>query len=316
MADNPLTLADLVKINDISVRDLGATDIFNDAPLLAIMAAQVASHGTDHKYVKESGAPTVGFRAPNVGRDRSKSGDTLVTETLKYLDCAYDVDKALATSNPRGVDYVMAREGKRHLRAGFAASERQIFSGTGADAGGYLGLRDNAGLNQLSDAQVVDAGFTTAGQSKQDIWLIRVDLDTDVALLVGQNGQLTLDPYYEQTVTDGTGKKYQAFVQDASGWIGLQVAGSKSVVRICNVNNTPGATANICTDALIERGFELFPASRPPTHIVMTRRQVSQLKRSRTATRTDGAAAPRPDNYEGVPIVMTDNLDAYTTAVA
>ncbi len=32
MPDNPLTLADIVKINDISVRDLGATDIFNDAP--------------------------------------------------------------------------------------------------------------------------------------------------------------------------------------------------------------------------------------------------------------------------------------------
>jgi hypothetical protein len=316
MADNPLTLADMLKINDVSIRDMGASDIFNDAPLLALIATIEASHGTQHKYVKETGAPTVGFRAPNVGRDRDKSGDTVVTEDLKYLDCAYDIDKALASSNPRGVDYVMMREGRRHLRAGFAAAERQIFAGTGADAGGYAGLRDNAGLNQLADVQVVNGGFTTAGQSKQDIFVIRVDPDTDCALLVGQNGQLTIDPYYEQSVVDGTGKKYQAFVQDISAWLGFQIAGSKSVVRICNINNNAGATANICTDALLEQAVELFPAGRPPTHIVMHRRQRSQLKRSRTATRTDGAAAPSPDNYEGIPLVITENLAAYTTAIA
>jgi hypothetical protein len=314
MPQNPLTLADLAKINDVSIRDMGASDIFNDAPFIAAIDVLEASHGTEHKYVKETGAPTVGFRAANVGRDRDKSGDTLVTETLKYLDCAFDVDKMLASSNPRGVDYVMSREGRRHLRAGFAAAERQIFSGTGADAGGYAGLRDNAGLNALADAQVVNAG--SAAASLQDIWMIRVDVDTDCCTLIGQMGELKIEPYYEQTVTDSTGKKYQAYVQDCSAWLGFQIAGAKSVVRICNVNNTANATTNICTDALLEQAFELFPAGRPPTHIVMHRRQRSQLKRSRTATRTDGQAAPRPENYEGVPIITTENLTAYTTAVA
>lgn len=316
MPDSLLTLADIAKINDVSVRDMGATDIFNRAPFISIIAVQPASHGTEHKYVKESAAPTVGFRAVNTGRDRSKSGDTSVTETLKYLDCAFHVDKAIATSNPRGVDYVMAREGRRHLRAGFAAAERQIFDGTGSDAGGYAGLRDNAGLNQLADAQVINGGFTTAAQPKNDVWLIRVDMDTDCCLLIGNDGELKIDPYYEQSVADGSARQFQAFVQDCSAWLGFQIASAKSVARICNLNANAGATANILTDSLLEQAFELFPSEAPPTHIVTHRRMVSQLKRSRTATRADGQAAPRPDNYEGVPIVTTDNLTTYTTAIA
>ncbi|MFO0943028.1 MAG: hypothetical protein U0930_20005, partial [Pirellulales bacterium] len=311
-----LTLADIAKINDVSVRDMGATDIFNRAPFISAIAVQEASHGTEHKYVKETGAPTVGFRAPNTGRSRSKSGDTSVTETLKYLDCAFHMDKAIAGSNPKGVDYVMAREGRRHLRAGFAAAERQIFDGTGSDALGYAGLRDNAGLNGLNDAMVINAGYTTAGQPKNDVWLIRVDMDTDVCLLIGNGGNLKIDPYYEQAVTDGSGNLFQAFVQDCSAWLGLQIAGAKSIARICNINANAGATANILTDSLLEQAFELFPSEAPPTHIVTHRRMVSQLKRSRTATRADGQAAPRPEDYEGIPIVMTDNLTTYTTAIA
>jgi hypothetical protein len=316
MPDSLLTLADMAKINDVSVRDMGATDIFNLAPFISQIAVQEASHGTEHKYVKESTAPTVGFRAVNAGRDRSKSGDTSVTETLKYLDCAFHMDKAVAQSNPRGVDYVMAREGRRHLRAGFAAAERQIFDGTGGDVGGYVGLRDNAGLNGLADAMVINGGYTTAAQPKNDVWLIRIDMDTDCCLLIGNGGELKIDPYYEQSVPDATGKQFQAFVQDCSAWLGFQIASSKSVARICNINANAGATANILTDSLLEQAFELFPSEAPPTHIVTHRRMVSQLKRSRTATRADGQAAPRPDNYEGVPIVTTDNLTTYTTAIA
>ena len=34
MADTLTSLADMVKLNDVSVRDMGVTDIFNDAPIL------------------------------------------------------------------------------------------------------------------------------------------------------------------------------------------------------------------------------------------------------------------------------------------
>ncbi len=57
MADTLQSLADSVKINDVSVRDMGARDIFNDAPFLSQLIATTATNGTVHKYLKEATAP-------------------------------------------------------------------------------------------------------------------------------------------------------------------------------------------------------------------------------------------------------------------
>ena len=79
MADSFLTLADLVKINDMNLADLEVTDLLNMSPVLAMLPANPASNGTTHKYTKEITAPVVGFRAVNDGRENSKSADELVT---------------------------------------------------------------------------------------------------------------------------------------------------------------------------------------------------------------------------------------------
>ena len=51
MSDSFYTLADLTKINDNNLADIDVSDLFNKAPLLAQVAATVASNGTVHKYV-------------------------------------------------------------------------------------------------------------------------------------------------------------------------------------------------------------------------------------------------------------------------
>src|SRR5688572_17372198 len=104
MSDTFQTLADLVKINDVRANDLGMSDLFDDAPFLKALAATVASNGTDHKYLKESTAPTVGFRDVNTGIDHSASVDTLVEISLKYLDATHRCDIALAKGYYKGVD--------------------------------------------------------------------------------------------------------------------------------------------------------------------------------------------------------------------
>lgn len=316
MADTPLALADLVKINDVSVRDLGATDIFNDAPVLALLNADSSSHGTQHKYVKESGAPTVGFRAPNVGRDHSKSSDTVVTLDLKILDACFNVDAKLADSNPRGVDFVMAREARRHLRAAFAAAERQFFYGTGADAGGFAALADNAGLNGLSDAMVYNAGGSSSG-TFSDVWMIRTTSDhANVDIIMGQDGGIDVQPYLRQLVVDGDGKKYPAFWQQIDGWIGMQIGGAQSVGRMVNINHAAAATTFLLDDDKLSNLFELFPESAPPTHILMNKRSRRQLQQSRTATNATGAPAPWPTDWEGIPIISTASITTYATAIA
>lgn len=316
MADALVTLADMVLLNDVSVVDRGATDIFNDAPVLAALMAELASHGTDHKYLKETGAPTVGFRAVNVGRDHGKPTDIWVTEALKVLDACFDIDCKLADSNPRGVDYVMARQARRHLRAAFAAAELQIFNGTGADAAGFSGLKDNAGLNGLADAMVANGGASGTGVFS-DVWMLRSTPDlTDVAVIIGNDGGIEIQPYVRQQVEDADGKKYPAFYQQIDGWIGMQIGGAKSVGRLCNINHANGATTNLLTDDKLSELFEKFDETAPPTHIVMNKRSRKQLQQSRTATNGTGAPAPWPTEWEGIPIISSKSVTTYTTAIA
>jgi hypothetical protein len=320
MADSLISLADMVKVNDVSVRDLGVTDIFNAAPVLMKLAVDTASHGTDHKYIKESAAPVVGFRAPNAGRAHGKSADTNVTINLSILDACHHQDAKLADSYPKGgASAFMARESRRHLRAAFKAAEKQIFYGTGSGvdgaAAGFVGLADNAQLNALADAMVLNANGDAGAGAWADVWLIRTG-EADMELILGQDGNIDLKEFYKQQMQDGSGLWFPAYVQDIDGWMGCKIGGARSVGRIVNLDMRVNATTGILTDDLLDDAFELFPTDAKPNLIVMNERARKQLRQSRTATRADGQKAPMPTEWEGVEIVVTDSLSYYNAKVA
>lgn len=306
MPDTLTSLADMVKINDVSVRDAGATDIFNGAPLLQILNALEASHGTNHEYLRETGAPTVGFRAENTGRDWTTDGDTLVSMALKILDASYGVDKAIADAYVKGADALMARKGRRSLRAAFAAAEKQLLYGTGNDAAGFLGLAQV--MNDTADARVVNAGGAVACTS---IWAIRTTGDEkDVAVIVGKGGNIDLAPYFQTILKDGTGKSFPGYAQAITGYIGMTIGTQFSVARLANVG-----TDQPLTDARLSLLFELFKEDAPPTHFVMNRRSQMQLQRSRTTYSPTGSEAKIPDNWNGIPFVITQSIGNAETAL-
>src|SRR4051812_46290203 len=103
-------LTDLIKLNDMNARDLGVTDLLNRAPFLQKLHSTTSSNGTLHHYIKQTSAPTVGFRAVNTGKDNSNSGYTEVDITLKNLDPSFMVDVALAGAYRGGPDAFVARE--------------------------------------------------------------------------------------------------------------------------------------------------------------------------------------------------------------
>jgi hypothetical protein len=319
MADSLIALADMVKVNDVSVRDLGVTDIFNEAPVLMALAVDTASHGTDHKYIKESGAPVVGFRAPNAGRGHSKSADTVVTISLSILDASHHQDAKLADSYKKGgATAFMSRESRRHLRAAFKAMQQQIFYGTGSGvdgaAAGFVGLADNAQLNALADTMVLNAAADSGAGAFFDVWMLRTGPE-DMELILGEDGNIDLKDFYKQQMQDGSGLWYPAYCQDIDGWAGCKIGGAKSVCRIVNCDGRVNATTGIVTDDLLDDAYEKFPTEKKPNLIVMGERGIKQLRQSRTATRADGQKAPRPTEWEGVPIVVAD-LGSYASAVA
>ncbi|TWT51835.1 hypothetical protein KOR42_33080 [Thalassoglobus neptunius] len=308
MANVYMTLADIAKINDKNLADIEVTDLLDDAPVLKVLGADESSNGESHKYTKETGAPVVGFRAANDGRENKASADTLVTIALKILDASFTVDKAVADIHNKGPEYILAREGRRHLKAAMAGAEAQFFYGVGADSAGFAALADNAGLNGLSDAMVVNATGTTA-DTGSSVWAIRTnDSGSDLMAIGGGRGNSGFNIEWGETEViraAGSTGFYPAYFTPISAWMGLQIGSAYSVGRIANLTADAGKGL---TDDLIAELLSKFPATRKPNLLAMSRRSLLQLQQSRTATNATGAPAPFPTESHNVPIVVTDSI--------
>lgn len=300
MADVFRTLADLVKINDKNTNDYGVNDLLDDAPFIRALYATTASNGTSHKYLKKTGAPTVGFRAIGAGRDNSASADTVVSLDLSYLDADFDLDVAYCKGYNGGVEAAIAKEAQASLRAALFAFETQVFNGGN---GGFDGLATN--LSALSNAKVANAGGTTASTGSS-IYLVRSTPDEQgVAAVIGNSGNIEIGESSLIQKVGSNSKSFAAYLTTIGAWLGLQIGSVHSVARIANITADSGKGA---TDALIYKALSLFPASRQPTHIAMGRRSLEQLRLSRTATNATGAPAPRPVEVDGIPIIVTDAI--------
>jgi len=304
MADSYLGLTELLLVNDMNLADIEVTDLLDEAPFLKWLAADESSNGTQHKYLKETGAPVVGFRDPNTGRENKKSADTLVTITLKILDASFAIDKAVADAYKRGAMAYVAREARRHLKAAFFEAEQQLINGTGNLADGFDGLIDAATIDALADDMVIDAGGTTANTASS-VYLVRSNGDgRDVTAIT--NGVLEIGDTVTQAIEDTVnGGRFTGYYTPIETWMGLQIGSAYSIGRIVNLTEDAGKGL---TDDLIYDALATFPASRQPNGIVMNRRSLKQLRQSRTATNATGTPAPRPTEVDGIPIINTDAI--------
>lgn len=311
MADDPLTLADFVAdAFDLSPQQV--TDLSLGAPVLMSLPMEPSSNGTSHKYPKETGAPVVGFRAVNAGRDVDSSVDSVVSVDLKILDFSWWVDKALADAWRRGKDNLVAREGFRHLKSAFFEYEKQIIYGTGNAAAGFAGLAQNAAFDAAADALVVNAGGTTVSTGSS-VWLYTARPDAMAAVMIEENPMELGETIVQDMIEAGTTKHFPVYYTPGTSWVGLQIGGAYDVVRIANLTEDSGKGL---TDALIYTALGLFPGGRVPTHIGMNRRSLKQLRASRTATNATGAPAPIPREVEGIPIVVTEAILSTETLLA
>lgn len=307
MAASYNTLAGLVQFNDQNLADLEVTDLLDDAPLMQVLHAQVASNGTEHKYLKQTTASSSSFRAALDGITKTASADTLVTDTLAILDGSFDTDVALADAYKGGRDAWLQLELIRTMRQLFFNAEQQIFYGVASpgDSTGFPGLRDNAQLDALADAMVYNAGGTTAS-TQTSVYLLRSGMN-DVSYILGNDGNIVVEdePSIIQKAGSGSGF-YPALYVPVTGYSGFQIGGAYSAARICNLHASD-ASAQL-TDDMIYEALALFPASRQPNLICMNRQSLKQLRASRTAVNPSGAPAARPADVDGIPIVVTDAL--------
>lgn len=305
MPSDYLTLADVSLINDQNLADIDVDDLLIDAPLLARLAAVPASNGDVHKYVKTTAAPVVGFRDVNDGREHDKSERTLVTATCKLLDASFTVDTALAPLYGR--DNLLGMELEMHLRAAFSKLEKQIIYGTIAgdpgDATGFDGLGDN---HNAVGTYVIDAGGSA---NLTSCWVIR-SRPNEMAVVAAHDGRIDVGDAQEQRLDGATGH-YMAYATRVQGWYAVQYGSDvSSAVRVANLSTT-----NTLDDDMIFDAISRFPSSKQPDMVVMNRRSLEQLRKSRTATNTTGSPAPTPESVAGLPIIVTDSLAENETEV-
>ena len=305
MAEAINTLAGLVQLNNLNNADLNVSDLLQDAPLIAAIAAVEASNGTNHSYLKETVAEGVAFRAPNAGVINAASQDEEVQVALTFLDGGFDVDVAIANKYKDGPEAYLEKRVPRKVSAMLASAESNLIYG--AVSGGFAGLLENTLLNSLSDSMVIGAGGTTADVNTSVLFL-RSDED-NCALIAGNDGRISVDePFMNVVYPDPTtdAKRYDAWRVPVNAWLGMQYGSIYSVARIANLNATDAGKT--MTDDLAFEAIALFPSARQPNLCVMNRQSLEQLRSSRTATNDSGAPAPTPVSIGGIPIVVTDSI--------
>jgi hypothetical protein len=309
------TLNGLIQLNDKNLADLQVSDLLQDAPLLQVLHAQVASNGTQHKYLKETRASSAAFRAALAGVAKTKSQDTLVTDTLKIIDGSFDTDVALADGYKGGRDAWLQIELVRTLKQVMAKLEKQVYYGTDSthgDAAGFAGLLDDPQLDALADGMVVNAGGSNAN-TQTSCYLLRHG-QNDVSFILGNDGRFVVEdePTIIQKLVNSTGldaaESYPALYVPVTGWGGFQIGGAYSAARICNIECNVLTSTSAFNDDHIYAALSKFPSGRQPNVIVMNRVALRLLRQSRTATNPTGNPAPRPTEVEGIPIVVTDQL--------
>jgi major capsid protein gp7 len=315
MADDLHAVADLIG-DAFDLAPIEVSDLLKSSPFINMLPIVDSSNGTTHKYVKETGAPVVGFRAANAGRDMDTSDDTLVSIDLKILDFSWQADQAIASAwRKGGKNAYIAREGKRSLKQSFVVFEQQVINGivgasdstiaTGS-ASGFAGFRDAATVDAKTDTMVVDATGSTA-DTASSVWAVRIAEDGVCGVMIPDAPfELGETVTMQRVVNPGTDNKtLPTWYTPGFTWLGLQVGSIYDIGRICNLTAQSGKTL---TDDHISLLLSKFPVGFAPTHLLMSRRSRQQLQDSRSATNGTGAPAPFPVESFGVPIITTDAI--------
>ncbi len=256
--------------------------------------------GINYKTLVRTTLPTVAFRSANEGAAATKSTFEERLIEAFILNPRWECDVAVADAYEDGAAAWIALEAAAQLEASMILLGSTFYygRGTGGDAKGNPGLVDS-----VHSTMVYDATGTTANTGSS-CWGVRVGVQQTI-WVAGNNGNLQMEDVAKIPVTDGSGNKYTAYMQEILCRIGLQVGSKYACGRIKNLTADSGKGL---TDAKISELLALFPVGQKPEFLLCSRRSLKQLQQSRTATNVTGAPAPIPTESFGIPIHPTDSI--------
>ena len=295
MADDYYTSAEIITFNESDL-SFDISDVLNRAPLIRRLSA-FAVDGTQLKMVKKTADPSVGFRLLNDGVENDVADYTQVTVDLAIADASFNVDIAAAEGYRLGPAAFLALQMRNHMEAMMFKIEQELIYG--ANTNGFAALGDE--LNALADATVISAGGTTA-DTGSSVWAITTGFN-DTQIAWGNQGVIEAkDTTIIRTAGSSSGH-FGSYWTPVTGYCGLIYGSAWSAGRLANITEDSGKGL---TDDLISQLLEKFPAGRGPDMLVMSRRSLGQLQRSRTSYSPTGQPATIPDSAFNIPIILSD----------
>jgi hypothetical protein len=278
----------------------GVTQQRGQLVTVANVGAARTIRGTQYKTRVRTALPAAGFRNANEGVNPGKSHYINQLVECFVLNPRWECDVAVATSNEDGAEAYIAEEALATVQAAFRTLGRQFYYGRGTgDAKGHPGLIDSVDTTEM----VVDATGSSAGTGSS-VWAVSFGMQ-NVQWVLGQEGALDMTEPRIESIADGSGKRFSAYVQEMIAHVGVQVGHKYAIGRIKNLT---AETNKTLTDALLGQLLSRFPIGFRPDAFFMSRRSLEQLRASRTATNVTGAEAPTPIEFENIPIIGTDSI--------
>jgi len=310
-----LNFLDLAKANSDDIVGSLIEENINASPELQFFDSEDLTQPGQLSYdtLHRTALPTVAFASAGEGFTPSKSELKLVTHECFRFGGRVEAARHIADNWRRGgAPGYQAFEASGVVEASLKLLGRQIWYGISYDGKGFPGMKAFTpfGGDYTYNATGADASAVTS------VYMVKFG-ERYARLMAGRArnapGLLNLPDFRIGDMTDANGKKMEAYISELSSYIGLQIASPYTVVRICNIGTSTGKTL---TDAMLYAGLAKFPANFRPDMIFMSKRSCSQLQASRTVTlfgQTNArpnqpVIAPRPTEFEGIPITETDNI--------
>lgn len=321
MADTLITLLDITKQNGTDLAVGVVEEVRTFAPEINLIGGRPIK-GTSYKSTVRTALPSgPAFRRANEGSDLIASKwDTRLNECF-MLDAPMQVDEMVADASEFGVDSCLAREAVGVFRQKAIALGAQFYYGTANDAKGFPGLQ---ALYDLTNMEVTANAKGSLGATTSSAWLVVNAIDC-VEFIYGMNNGLNVRQWMRQQVQDANSKKFFAWVNNLSGWIGLAFNYTRSVCRIKNLTAFGTASSFGLTDNLVADALAKFPVGVVPTHLFCNRAQRLALQKSRTPIQTAGTGSaitsangfaypPTPTDSNGIPLYVTDSITSIEAA--
>ena len=303
-----MTSTDVLKINNSEELVGLIEDVVKDIPEINFFAASPVQKNS-YKTLALTALPSTAFRATGSYREFQTATLTNKTVECKYLDASWILEKAVAQQSDWGEDFAKALTQRAHLKSEFFTLAKQIWQGTDSDANGFTGL--DAIIDAVVDGgkkEMVVTANTGSITDASTVYAVRTGIDS-CQLAWGSNGQFNESDVREQLLTTKDSAKTSGawfYAQDLGGWVGLQVTSKYAAGKITGLSATN--TKQGLNDDLLYELIERFPVGMKPDGLFMSRRSFSQLRQSRTAYNAIGAPAPYVQEFEGIPIYVTDAI--------